>query len=145
MRKSLKNAPLYLIIAILAGSMMQYTSPGSQLIFLSGLMFVFLYEIVKLKRIGTENDKVGIIISSAIFITLIGLMVVGKNYFNMSENLQGILLLIAFLEFILTLLIFGYRIVVKSGDAARVKQFIVPVVMLFLLIVFISVFVLVTI
>lgn len=129
MSRNTKSVPAFiLIIAIFAGSMLQYVSPRYQLIFIGISIIVLFIEIIKLKRIGKENEKIVIFVSVIILLILIGVVVIGKNYSNMNENIQWILLLIAFVEFILTVSIFGYRIVIKSGDNRRVRQFMIGVI-----------------
>lgn len=122
MAKNTKNVPTYmLIIASLAGYSLKDALPQYQLLFLGIALIVSLYEVIKLKRTEKGNDKIYIMISSIIMVMLLALVVCGKNYLNMSEDNQLIILAIAFSEFMLTTIVFGFKIVNKSNDARRIR------------------------
>lgn len=105
--------------------MLQYALPQYQLIFLGILLVICLCGTIKLIRTDKGNDKVYIGIASVIFVILISLVVFGKSYLNMKLNAQIIILAIAFIELMLALIIFGLKIVIKSKDSGRIRQFMV--------------------
>lgn len=143
MSRKTKNAPVYaILLATLFGFSLKYASPLFQIIFCGISIVILIYEILQLKKDGGENDKIGFFISIIIFVILIGLVVVIKNYISKSDNIQVGLLIIAFVEFILSLAVFGYRIVAKSGDFRRIRQFVISIIMLFVVLIILGLFIL---
>ncbi|WP_238882316.1 hypothetical protein [Clostridium sp. YIM B02551] len=143
MNRKPKSVPTYiLIIAVAFGSVVRFFPPQYQLIFLGGVSITLVYEILKLKRQDAEEDKEKIIIAALIFGLLMGLLVIGKNYIGISDSGQLIILAVAFIELILALTIFGYRIVIKSGDSNRIRQFVIPAIMLYVILAIFGLFIL---
>lgn len=112
-----------LIVAALVGSIVQHFKPQYQLTFLGIIIIALIYGMLELKGDSEQNSKIGIVMSGILFGILCASVVVGKTYGNMSENTEGIVLLIAFVEFFSTLSILGYKTVIKSGDNGRIRQF----------------------
>ncbi|MBZ9686132.1 hypothetical protein G9F72_007270 [Clostridium estertheticum] len=131
MSKNTKKIPAFiLIIATLVGSIVQHFKPQYQLIFLGIILIVLIYGILELKSHDEQKNKIGIVLSFILFGILCASVVIGKNYGNMNENTEGIVLLIAFVELFSTLSILGYRIVNESGDSKKIRQFVMSMAML---------------
>jgi hypothetical protein len=124
MSNNTKNIPAYiLIIASMVGYGLIYAPTIFQILAMGILVIVLTYETIKLRRVGKDSDKIGVAISSIILAILLIIAVVGKSYANMGDNTELIILFIAFMEFFLAAAIFGHRIVTKSENNERIRQF----------------------
>jgi hypothetical protein len=131
MSKNTKKIPAaILIIATLVGSIVQHFKPQYQLIFLGIIVITLIYGIFQMKGDSEQKNKIGIVMSLILFGILCASVVIGKTYGNMDENTEGIVLLVAFVEFFSTLSILGYRIATKSGDSKRIRHFWINVLMI---------------
>lgn len=115
------------------GFEMQHASPRYQIIFLGIMIIVLLYEIFKKKNYGGDKNKLAVMISTFIMLILSFLLVMGKSYNKINNNFELIILLTAFGQFLLVLIVFGYRIVIKSGDSKRIRQFLTGIILLVIL------------
>lgn len=114
--------PFVIMIFMVVGFEMQHASPPYQLIFLGIVIISLLYEIIKMKSPNRNNNIIALIVSCIISCILAALVVVGINYGNMNDNIEGIVLVTAFIQFVVTLIISGYRMARKSGDRKRIRK-----------------------
>lgn len=131
MSKNTKKIPTaILIVATLVGSIVQHFKPQYQLIFLGIIMITLIYGMLEMKGDSEQKNKIGIAMSAILLGILCASVVIGETYGNMDENTKLNVLLIAFVQFFSITAILGYRIVTKSGDSSRIRQFLISISMM---------------